>query len=119
MKTAFGKAGHDISPEEFVVMNLIEDGKVPQSEILRKLQKEKTVVTRTLKKLELKKLIVGDSDPEDKRNQWWQVTDSGRALKQELFPLIRQVYQQAIEGLNEEEIELTRRTLSKIAKNLG
>jgi len=55
----------------------------------------------------------------NKKKIYIYLTDKGRALKELLMPLAKEVNTLAVEGLTPEEVVVARKVLAKIAKNLS
>ncbi len=56
--------------------------------------------------------------PENKKNVYVYLTQSGRALKEKLQPLAEEVNAIAINDLSPEEVQIARKVLLKIIANL-
>lgn len=110
---------HGITPEQWGLLNYLwqKDG-IAQKELSDKSYKDQPSVTRILDKLESKGLIVRRLNPRDKRELLVFLSDRGRELKDELFPLAAGYLQKAQRGISEKDLNLFKMLLTKVYNNL-
>lgn len=118
LRSAFVDNGFEATPEEFITLVFIPPEGVDQSEMLQRLQKEKTNVTRLLVRMEKKGWIAREAHPTSGRQQRIIITPSGLDIRQKLLPLVQQVAQKALSGIEKADVDLAQQTLEKMAKNL-
>lgn len=113
------KAGYDIRPEQMMVLGLLwrRDG-ISQKEICEFTGKSKSNITRTLDKLAKREWVYRQTDPEDRRSFKIFLTDEGKNLKEELFPIMDEILNIAFSDFNREEFIKFHDLLDKITKNL-
>lgn len=80
----------DLSAQQFSALaRLYGHGSLPTSQLAELTGTERTTVTRNLARLEARGLIQPDDTETDRRINAWDLTETGRALIQEAFPLWR------------------------------
>ena len=114
------EAGYDITPEEFSILSrLWEEDRISQTELVEKTLKDKTRVTRLLSGLIDKSYVKKEIDEADRRNYIVYLTEEGKALKTSIIPIVMKLMKQAAEGIEQEDIDATKRVLGKVFKNLN
>jgi DNA-binding MarR family transcriptional regulator len=112
-------AGYDLTPEQCgVLVRLRECQGINQSQLGKKLFKDRHGITRILNLLEKHNYIERRPDEADKRIYRIFLTENGAAIRDRLIPLISRHFDRILEGLTEEDILLMRRTLKHIIKNI-
>lgn len=94
-----------ISLSEWRVLALLTDPTITfQKDVLKAMGLDKAQISRTLKRLSEKKLIILTSDKQDQRNRLVTITDEGKALVQKMVPIMlkRQAHLQS--DFNETEL---------------
>jgi MarR family transcriptional regulator, transcriptional regulator for hemolysin len=113
-------AGVEITPEQwFILFRLYEQAGLSQSDLADKVLHDHPNITRMIDALEARVLIRRDNDPEDRRRYVLQLSDAGRQLVEQLFPLVIARRQQLFRGLDEQAIEHLHATLKVIEQNLS
>jgi len=113
------RAGMRVTPEEMVVVVLLhERGGLTQTELAATLAKDKAVITRMLAQLEKRGLVRREADPGDRRAIRSHLTEAGRASYEQLQPLLDTFIRRAVEGLSQEDFDLTRKNMRRIIDNL-
>lgn len=115
----FRKHGQDVTPEEGVVLARLweQDGRRP-GEIADLTIRDRTTVTRFLDRLEDKGLIRREVDQEDRRSFRVWLTEAGRALQDDLVPVVRHLLDVMSRRVTDEELEVTVETLRRIQETL-
>lgn len=113
-------AGLEITPEEWVLLNRLwtREGQ-RQTDLAESTIKDRTTVTRLLDGMVKKGLVHRETDPEDRRAVLAWLTAEGRDLIRRLLPVMEKLLKEATTGISEEELEVTRNTLTTFQKNLG
>jgi DNA-binding MarR family transcriptional regulator len=94
-----------------------QDG-ITQKEIsLQTGLKEPTVHT-ALKSLAEKRIIERRKGPQNVKNWYVFLTPKGKELEKTLLPLAIEANKSALEGISEQDIEITRKVLYRIIQNL-
>ena len=89
-----------------------------QAITLKILQIDKSAVTRILKTLEEKGLIVKTRCEDDKRNQHIVLTDEGKKLYPSIKQIVLQTANEMLEGIDENQQKQLEKLLLKMKKNL-
>ena len=115
----FKAHGHDITPEEWVVLNRLwqKDGQ-SQNMVARSTIKDKTTVVRLIDRMQKKGLVVRRSSAEDGRVREIYLTQNGKLLKGKLIPIAKQVLEQGVAGIEAPDLETTLLVLGKFEQNL-
>lgn len=109
----------DITPEQWVVLNkLWEKDGVTQKDLAERTFKDQPNLGRIVDKLEKKQLIKRCTDARDRRMVKVFLTEEGYELKKELIPRASEILDFAQKNISDDEIEILRKLLKKIIKNL-
>lgn len=119
MAAAFQRNGLPVTPEQFAVLMLLaqEDG-INQQEISRRLDRDKTTVTRVLTNLIGQGLVRQRTDTADGRAKLIHLTPAGRKLQENAVSISASLYIQALEGISGKEIDQAIRFLQKLNSTL-
>ena len=118
LKDAFRQHGVHLTPEEWVILNLVGDDGIDQGVLVKKSFKEKTNITRLLARMQDKALISRVGHAYSGRQQKVHLTTEGQLLRDELAPLVLSVVAKMTEGISEEDFAVTLRVVLKINENL-
>ena len=111
--------GYDLSPEQFTILVMLwYQTEMPQAELIHKLNRDKTTVSRVLARMIKNKLITRTSDTPGKKENIIRITPKGKAIQETLIQKTGTIYVQALNGLTPDEIETTTHILSRIYRNL-
>lgn len=118
MKAAFRDGGHHVTPEEFVLLSLVQDG-LDQQVIAAKTGKDKTNVARLVGRLADRGWVDRRADPEDRRYQRVTLTAEGRRVAAELSRLAVRRLKAATDGIPPDDLAATKRTLQILFERLA
>ncbi|AYD47041.1 MarR family winged helix-turn-helix transcriptional regulator [Arachidicoccus soli] len=93
------------------------DGK-SQQELADTLHKDKGGMTKIIKNLERRTLIICPVDKTDRRQKKIQLTSKGKELQKEVEPLINKLRLGALEGIASQDLDITDNVLKSIILNL-
>ncbi len=111
--------GHDITPEQWFLLNRLWEHEGPtQAELSDRAFNDRPNVTRMLDALERAKLVRREQDADDRRVSRVFLTEKGRALREELWPIALKGREQVYRGLSDHDYEELRRILSIIDANI-
>jgi DNA-binding MarR family transcriptional regulator len=115
----FGKAGHDITPEEWGLLNRLHerDGQ-RQAELADATIRDRTTVTRLLDGMVQKGLVRRKADPDDRRAVQTWLTKKGRSMRRKLIPVAEELLHRATRDISDQELQTTVATLRKLQANL-
>lgn len=114
----FKSEGIEITIDQWIVMKcLVENPESTQMELAEKVFKDNASVTRILNLLVKQKLIKRSPSKLDRRRTDLTITQIGLDIIEKMAPIIEENRAKALEGLSPEEIEMIRRTMSRIQKN--
>ena len=112
---------YGLNPTEFAVLELLYNkGEQSAQKIGEKVLIASSSITYVVDKLEKKDLILRTPCPEDRRIIHVSITDEGRKMMDEIFPIHTQGVQRILEGLDTKEKEEMISQLKKLgmyAKN--
>ncbi|SDD31619.1 MarR family transcriptional regulator, 2-MHQ and catechol-resistance regulon repressor [Paenibacillus sp. UNCCL117] len=107
---------HGLNPTEYGVLELLyHKGSQPLQQIGEKVLMTSGNITYVVDKLVGKGLVIRKPCPEDRRVSFAEITDSGVALLDSVFPGHREVIDQAVSGLSDDE----KRQAIDLLKKLG
>lgn len=110
----------DIRPEQWHVLLIVHDSPgMIQSEIAASIDRDRTIVTRSLDALTRTGLLERLGDRTDRRCYRVYLTDLGRKTVEELMPVAQLVNQSMQEGLTGEQITVFRQVLRTIRNNFS
>lgn len=93
LNRAFGKAGYDLSREQYELLQVLwQEDHVNQQTISKRLQKDKYNVTKLLNTLTKRGFVQRKMCQEDKRNNFVVLTDKGVELQKALKDIEEQVH---------------------------
>ena len=116
---AFRASGYDITPEHWAVMNCLwDDEGMSQTEIAKRIVKDKTNLTRILDVMERNGLVSRRRRKNDRRAYRIVLTDKAKASKNDLIAIAEAVGARAVERLSAEEQQTVLRLMNTIAENL-
>ena len=110
---------YDLTPEQWVILNKLfdEDG-ISQRELAQRVVKNHPNTTRILDKMEQKGLIRRLADPHDRRAFQIYLTSAGAQIRDEVVPLLAEVYKLSIRGFNDQDIFTLKQLLARFSDNL-
>jgi len=113
------KQGFDISLEDIGVLVLLntEEG-LKQTQLSEKLGKDKSIITRTLNKLDNSGYVIRRQDKTDRRIFRSYLTKSGKQLLTSMKPIINNLIQFAHKDVSQTDYDTTRKVLRQIIDNL-
>lgn len=115
----FAALGLDITPEQWIVLvRLWQEDALTQSELAAATLKDKATISRILAVMERAGLIARRTDPGDARGRRVHATREAMRLREELTPLARDLATQIEAGISAHDLEVTRRTLLHLERNL-
>lgn len=115
----FRAAGLDITTEQWgVLVCLWNKNKQTQQSISEQTYKDKASITRLLDSLAKRDLIVRISDPADRRINIIHLTDKGKEMEEKAMSMVKESFNQAIEGINHDDLLFTRDILLRLLNNI-
>lgn len=110
----------DLTAEMTQVMRYLwaNDG-VNQQEIANAVNRDKASLTSMLDNLVQRGLVARCEDSQDRRNKRIVLTAKGRALEQQIVPLIQEMYNAAGQALSEQQLRESSAVLAQISRNLS
>ena len=104
-----------LSHGQAITLKIIyEENNIKQEYLNKRLQIDKSAVTRILKTLEDKGFIIKKTSKEDKRNHVLSLTSKGK----ELYPKIKETTEMMIKDIDQNELILLEELLLKMKMNL-
>ncbi len=115
---AFGKAGFDVTPEQWVLLEslFLNDGQ-SQNDLAVDSFKDAPTISRILNLLEKKGYLFRKSASNDKRIRFIYLSDSGRELVQAMQPAVQDLRRRGWAGLTSEDHEDLVRITNQIFAN--
>ncbi|WP_428739397.1 MarR family winged helix-turn-helix transcriptional regulator [Sulfurimonas sp.] len=97
-----------------ILINLHKNNVTTQKELLKYINGDEASVTRLIDRLESKGFIERVQSTQDKRKKKLLLTKTGVSLTQEIIGCAKEVNQQIIKDLNEDEAKLLLKLLNKV-----
>lgn len=109
----------NIAPEQNLILLLLweKDG-LTQNEIAKRLDKDKTNIARMLSNLEKKGLIHRFPNEADSRSLNVYLTDNGKQLGDQVYPIAEEFNRVVCSGISGEELQIVHRVLLKMRQNV-
>lgn len=112
-------AAHGVMPAQYPVLRCLNELQVStQIELSRLCGIEQPSMAVTLNRMEKSGLIARKTDDKDARRKFVTLTPHGEAMLQLMTLHAHTVYEQAIEGLSDEEIQSFLRICARMTQNL-
>lgn len=103
---SFQQQGIPVTAEQFAILMLLanQDG-LPQQDISKKLERDKTTITRVLINLKKQGLIRQEGNKEDTRAKYVYLTAQGKKLQARALQVAGSIYTHILKGISEKEIK--------------
>lgn len=106
IQRSFKRHQVDMTFEMFQIMaSLWRKAGVNQQELAVKTFKDKASLTYLINNLEKKGWVVRKEDTEDRRNKLIHLTEKGIAMREQVIPLLEDIYLQAAKQVNHKHLE--------------
>ena len=113
------KYGFEITPEQYLVLNMIKDDEnLSQNKLCELLYKDKSNMTRLISVLEEKGLIIKEPQENGKQANIIRITDKGRKLRAEITPVMLKSRKKYLRDISQDDMYTCIKVLSQIQKNL-
>lgn len=115
----FAEHKYKITPEQFTILaTLVENNGMYQRQIASITLKDRPNITRLLRILEKSEFITKQPDINKRKIYKIFITDKGREIYNEVLPTVLNIWQESVQGLNEEELKICIKALDIFRKNL-
>lgn len=115
----FRAAGLDITIEQWSILyHLWKEDCLSQQELCNRTFRDKPSITRLIDNLEKQRLVKRVSSAEDKRINMVCLTDAARDMQDKTLEIANETMDEALIGVNREEIEMVKNVLQKVYDNL-
>ena len=119
MRQQFKAFFTEITLDQWIVLKRVsEEEGISQIDIASSTFKDPAAVTRILDILQKKNLVERQTHPKDRRAFEVHLTSEGGELVKKLTPIAQEVRALGMEGIDVEEIEVTKKVLKRIYDNL-
>jgi DNA-binding MarR family transcriptional regulator len=116
----FREHGLNLTVEQWsVLVHLWKQDGVSQQELCNKTYRDKPSITRLVDNLEREGLVARVASQEDRRINLIYLTKQGKDLRDLTMQLAHQTLLDGLEGVPAEDIEVTRRVLTRVYENLS
>jgi DNA-binding MarR family transcriptional regulator len=110
----------DITVDQWVVVQLLfKHKKLSQQELAELSFKDAPTITRIIDLLENKGYLNRNPDSTDRRKFLVSLTDQGREIYHQIFPILLEFRSESYLGLNNHDLETLENILTKIFNNLS
>ena len=110
-------AGLNITVEQWSVLAAIDTSEATQSDIARRIEKDKANVTRMIDLLESKGLVERTLVSNDRRRHCIRLTAQGKAMVGRIIPIAKDVNAIGLNGLSVRDKEMLLKILDTIKQN--
>ena len=108
-----------LSHGQAIALKIIyEENNIKQEDLNKRLQIDKSAVTRILKTLEDKQLIIKETSQEDKRNHILSLTSNGKMLYPQIKNVIKETTEVMLKDIDQNQQLLLEKLLLKMKMNL-
>ena len=108
-----------LSHGQAITLKIIyEENNIKQEDLNKRLQIDKSAVTRILKTLEDKQLIIKETSQEDKRNHILSLTSKGKILYPQIKNVIKETTEVMLKDIDQNQQLLLEELLLKMKMNL-
>jgi len=115
----FRNAGLEVTIEQWSILyHLWKEDCLSQQELCNRTFRDKPSITRLIDNLEKQKLVKRVASQTDRRINLVCLTDAARELQQQTIDLANQTMEEALVGVNREEIESVKNVLQRVYDNL-
>ena len=116
----FHNNGIDLSKEQWLVLKKLndKDGQI-QNDLAFITNRSKTSLTRLINTMEKKELVYRVISKEDKRINHIYLSDLGKEIFLNSLPVLKNLIIELQEGISTEDLERTKKVLSRIQNNIS
>jgi len=115
----YSKNNFEITPEQYVVLNILKQESYSQAKLCELLLKDKSNMARLISILEAKELIQKEQKTENgKQFNKISLLEKGEKLCSKIAPVMNSSRKEYLEGIDEDEMYTCIKVLGKIQKNL-
>jgi DNA-binding MarR family transcriptional regulator len=116
----FRQAGLEITIEQWSILyHLWKQDCISQQELCKHTFRDKPSITRLIDNLEKQKLVKRTASKNDRRINLVCLTDAGRSLQDITIEIANQTMNEALVGIEKEEIDHVKHVLQKVYDNLS
>lgn len=110
----------DLTPTQWAILTQLSiDNGIPPTEISKITFKDIPNTIRMLQKLEKKELVYHHVNPYDKRVSLFYLSDKGVKLRNTLLPIVIDIMNQAVKGIDSDKVQELIDLLNLIYQNLA
>ena len=115
----FHSEGLELTKEQFLVLKFLhdKDGRI-QNDLAFITNRSKTSLTRLIHTMEKKGLVTRTISKNDKRANNVFLTEHGKELFETSMPILKTVIDELEGGINKNDLETTKKVLTKIQENI-
>ncbi len=119
MQKNFRQAGLEITIEQWSILyHLWKDDCLSQQELCNRTFRDKPSITRLIDNLEKQKLVKRMPSKEDRRINLVCLTETAKTMQDVTIELANQTMNEALVGVNKDEIETVKTVLQRVYDNL-
>ena len=115
----FRENGIELTVEQWsVLVHLWKNDAVSQQELSIKTFRDKASMTRLIDNMEKMGMVERVASPTDRRINLVQLTEAAKKMRDETMLFANQTLNDGLEGVSPEDIEITRKVLTRVYENL-
>lgn len=116
---SFAEHKYEITPEQFTILAaLVENDGMYQRQIANITLKDRPNITRLLRILEKSEFIVKQPDINKRKIYKIFITEKGKEIYNKVLPTVLKIWQESVQGLNEDELKICIKALDIFRQNL-
>jgi DNA-binding MarR family transcriptional regulator len=120
MFRGFRVKGEEVTPEQWAVLiRLWEGDGRTQGELSEATFRDAPTMSRILAGMETRGWLERRADRDDGRVRRVHLTRTGRALQAKLVPVVQRIVERMVDGVDERDLLVTRKSLQRMFANLG
>lgn len=116
----FKLENQEVTPEQWIILDELwnTDG-LSQLELAKATFRQETSTSRILNNLVKRNLVYRSKDPQDQRKNRIYLTEMGISLQKDLIAIVNKTMNDAVAGVNEEELKTCLNVLNEISANIS
>lgn len=112
--------GEEITPEQWAVLiRLWERDARTQTDLTDATFRDRPTMSRILDGMQERGLLEREVDTNDSRVRIVKLTRKGKALQKKLVPVVQELVERCVQGIDEEALVITRTSLRKMFENIA
>ena len=119
LSRAFKESGYDITSEQFTVLTVLwyQDG-IPQQQIAKTIERDKTTVRRVISSMIKRDLIKKEDAVQDRREKHIYLTEKGKIIQKDLIKRSGDIFFKTTSGIDDRDLQIALSVIHKMIGNI-